>query len=103
MDRQPLVDAFVRRAGAADVKDDVRDEEAEKDRQTCDQDEPCKHPREKDDYRMSGAETTCDAFRDTAAARLEDRYTPIARPVREGTVPFKSCAHRVRLPGRTQG
>ena len=103
MGRQPVVDVFVCGARAVDVKHDVRDEEAEQDRQPCDQDEPCKHPCEKDEYRMPRPEAACDAFRGAVPARFEYRNAPIVRTARENAVPFKSCAHEACLPRRTQG
>ena len=103
MGRKPVVHAFVRGAHAVDVKHDVGDEKAEKDRQPCDQSEPCKHPREKDKYRMPGTQADCEAFDGTVVARFENGYTPITRPVRDGAVPFKSCAHRACLPRSEQG
>jgi hypothetical protein len=62
MGRKPVVDAFVRGARTVAVKRDVGDEEAEKDRQTCDQDEPCEHSGEKDKH---GMPSTADAKRST--------------------------------------
>ena len=104
MGRQPVVDPFVRGARAADVKHDVRDQEAEQDRQSCDQDEPREHRREEDEHRMPRAYSGRDAFGRAVTARLEHRNIPVAGTCARAT----SCRSRVadtkrRLPRRREG
>ena len=103
MGRQPVVDSFVRGASTADVKHDVHDQEAEQDRQSRDQDEPCEHRREEDKHRMPIAYAGRDAF-DAAVSRGSSTGTSSREDgAASGDIgSLKRCGHATAFARKTR-